>query len=378
MLLLGVMQAGPLRAEDFVDRRFFATEGDSSSIFLRNISTLKVKNTIINAYTQNGKRNYSVTGSATTGNEDRFSYDIAEKDQGVGFLLPLGGAAFGADAVNTYRDLSVRSNRFDFSMAESFVEKSYRGHFMVDLTPATSASFSYRILRVQNEVAGNIFIGDDDRTQIKGTLTGYMVSFYMRESTWGLGMYHEPSLRGKSDIEGEQKILTTRGTTGLNFMYRLNQKMNLAFDVTRWYYKPDDRRTLSTSPVQGSSMSLHGVDFEQFLYDDQRLAVGLDVGWRKGVTLRGTLFRQSGAFIFEEDKVPGDDINETAYTWDGMRAGAVYNSGLFFAEAGLTKATREVARVQDTNPSGAWLNHRTWTGYNADIQYLFFGVGFSQ
>ena len=285
-LVLAVAMFGGLsstegQAYEFEDRNAMATDSPGGSMFVRNMSLLKVSKTIFNVMQLNGDRTINVTGN----NDEDATYSNQEKDEAIGFMIPLGGASFGFDQVFSTTDSAFQVRGVDFTQEETFREKTTRAHFVVDLTQSVRGSFSYRYRKIENEIAGQRFVREDDRTQIDGSTTGYLASFYYDGKTSGFGMHYAPAMRGKSEIEGEEKILTTPGTAGFRFLLT-RKKFTFGLTGTRWFYKQDDRQQTGTSPVNQTSISLFGIDMEQFLFNTRRESIGMDYQFKKDLSLQ--------------------------------------------------------------------------------------------
>ena len=378
MLILLISIEGTASSYEFEDRIGMPTDAENRSIFTRNMSMVKIDKAIIDVSQVTGKRKIDVIGDPGTGNQEVIQYDIEEKDQAVGFLLPLGGASFGADTTLTTKDVTVQIERNGGGeLTETFRDRTWRLHFLVDLTRDTHAGFSYRYLQMENDLLGEFFLSRDDRTDYLGELSGYMVNFYSTSKAFGWGGYYAPPLRGKSEIEGEQKILTTPGTAGLNFVYTGNKKWTLGFEATKWFYKSDDRGELSTSPDDQRTISLNGLDIEQRLLNTQRMSLGADFMIKKDVKIRANVYKQDAVWLFRGDLVPGDDVrSETAMTYRGSKIALHYDQKQFYLQFGIIRVTRDLDSFRDTNQDESWFGHRTYGSYSVQEEYSFLGLGF--
>ena len=377
--LMAAAAAAPAFSYEFEDRIGMPTDALYGSIFTRNMSMVSIDKAVIDLVQVKGKREVSAIGDPGTGNQDNFKYTIKEKDEAIGFLLPLGGASFGADTHLTTKDLDVSVLRRGQIVSETFRERTWRAHFLVDLTQHTHAGFSYRFLKVENDIYGDFFLSNEDKTDYLGELSGYMANFYSRETDFGWGGYYAPAMRGKSEIEGEQKILTSPGTAGLNFIYYAQKKWTLGVEATRWFYKTDDRDDLSTSPIDQRTISLSGLDLEQRLWNTQRMSIGFDYLVKKDFKIRANFYRQTAAWVFRADRVPFDDPEaETVMTYDGWKLALNYNQKQFYLQAGIMQSERALSTFQDTRQDGSWFGHRIFGDYKAKDNYTFLGLGFEQ
>src|SRR5690606_2379156 len=98
--------------------------------------------------------------------------------------------------------------------------KHWEARFGVELLPDTRAAFGYRYYHIDRNVLGSFDLNDADRTRYRGAMTGYVVGVYHDEADFGVGAFHSPPMRGKSEIQGEQKIITAPGTYGLDLVLK--------------------------------------------------------------------------------------------------------------------------------------------------------------
>ena len=363
--------------ETLVDRMDVATEAKAGTLFVDNVSTLSTTKSDIQATQLQGSRQTKITGSPGTGNQDNINYVVDIKDQALGFIVPLGGAAFGFDRVSSSRVVDSESERTSRSNIESFRDIYYKAHFIIDLTSTTRAAFTYKYLTSESYVWGDFFLDRSDGTDYKGFLAGYAARFYYTGSGFEIGLNYAPALSGKSEIEGEDKILTTPGYTGAIIYIPTSNGLGFGLKGKRWFYKRDDRGELSTSPVDQRTISLNGLDFDQFLFKTERYSAGVDFAVSKQLTLLGTIFKQDGVFLFRGDSVPGDQVgNETAVSYNGLNAGLIYDAKSVLLKAGLSKIERDVSSVRDTNANRSWLGHRSYEDYSSQEDYIYFGFGF--
>lgn len=344
--------------------------------FVRNVSMVDVSDGLFNAYQLSGTRRIEVVGSPDGGNRSDLKYTINEKDQGIGFFLPLGGAAFGLDSIFTTREVATEIDILRRPISEKLSDRYYRMHFLVDLTSDTQAGFTYRYSYLEYQVMGNFFLDEEDYTDYLGTMSGYCMSFFSKLGKGGVGAHYSPPMRGKSEIEGEQKILTSEGTTGINFLFPPTDKITFSLTGTRWFYKKEDRGKLSTSPIDQRRISLNGLDLEQRFLNTERLALDILFNYTKQAAILIGAYRQTGVWLFDGDSVPGDNLGaESKLSYLGYRVGGRYDAKKFFIELSLIRANRSQDYFVDRNPEGAWFGHGTYGDYSASDQFTHIGLG---
>lgn len=362
---------------DLEGRLVMPTDMESRSMFIRNMSIVNVDRLVADFVYMQGIKTSSVLGDPGTGNRDKFDYKISERSQGVGFLLPIGGASFGGDMSLLSKDFKTEVERRSFSMEETYRERYWRMHFIVDLTTETKAGFTYRYAKIENDILGDPFLDTDDRTDYLGELSGFMLSFYSKFQAFGLGGYYMPPLRGKSEIEGEQKILTTNGVTGMSVSYNDIKRWTLGVEIMRWFYKNDDRDDLSTSPIDQRSISLNGLDIDQRLLKTERISIGADYLVNSKLKLRCSLYDQDAVWLFNGEFVPGDrPSDETPMTYKGLKLAVESSNKGFYVKMGVNRSWRSLDRFVDTSDGERWFGHREYGQYSATEDSMFFGLGF--
>ena len=353
-----------------------SSEAQGKTIFLDNMSAVGTGPSIFEAIQFQGGGDTEIAGSLGEVNEDNLDYKIKDKTQGLGVWMPLGGAAFGLDRTFSAKDVITKSARTSGNTKETYRDTYYRAHFSVDLTPEINACFSYRYLILQNDIKGSIFLANDDATAYKGFLAGYAASFYISKSTYQIGGFYLPAMRGKSEIAGEDKILTVPGYAGINIYYPMFKEMGIALKSLRWFYKRDDRGELSTSPIDQRAISLNGLDFDQFLFLTERYSLGFNFDISDKLRFLGDLHKNLGVFIFNGDKVPGDEVvGETDISFSAVNASIIYLAKSATLRIGIYSGSKSKSNIRDSSRRQTWFGHRDYSGYNSSDSYLYFGFG---
>lgn len=363
------LHAGPV--EDLVGP---LGEGTAHHIFCPNPAALPTKTGTGTIMQVTNQKTVSFTANPNNAAQ-KISYDTNDKIQAGGISSAIGGAAVGLNAFGKNTDQLVRNDSRNSSILETFVDKSWQGRFVIDLTSDVRFGFKYRYRRVENRVFGSFSLSAIDATNYKGSLSGYSLGLYDESiDHYGIGIFTEPPMRGKVKISGEEKIITEPGVGGLDGYYRLNQAAVMTYFVKQWSYKRDELSDGSTSPIDQRDMSLLGLDIEQDYFRTRQIGLGLDYHLNKGFSLQAYLYKQSGVFLFDPNKVPGDDKpNEKPMDYYGGGAGIIYADQNFWLRFGLIQNNRSIDTLTASNSR---IGIRDLGDYKAQEKAVLIGVGY--
>lgn len=361
------------RAFTLEDKTSFGTNASSRHLFHYNPALIQVDKTIISAVHVAGKRTYSVVGSPDTA-PTRLDSTLEEKEQAGGILIPMGGASLGLTHAFVARDSLHSNENVNSDAKETERERRWGLRFVVDLTATSRFGFAYRYAEIQNQIYGNYGMQNEDFSAYRGSLNGYTIGFSHDAGAWGFGIYHAPPMRGKADVEGEQKIVTEPGTSGIDLIARPSAELNVGASITRWFHKRDDFAPLSTSPIDQRRMSLNGIDLEQYLFPVQTIQVGMDYFFKKEWSVRLAASKNTATFIFDEAVIPGEDRNrEQRFDWYGAKAAGAYTKDTFHLELGKIYGQRKKSRFVDRQGT---FGHGVYANYKAKDDFFFLALSF--
>jgi hypothetical protein len=181
-------------------------------------------------------------------------------------------------------------------------------------------------------------------------------------------------MRGKTEILGEQKIISYPGLTGFDGFYQFKQGIVLGLSYKRWFYKSDDRTELSTSPDDGRTISLGGLDVDQFFYRTQAIGIGTDLQVVQDIELRLGVIRQDGVFQFADNVVPGDrPSDEKTVQYQIYKAGLRLQKQKVSAEFMLMQSARVGDDIRD---SRGVFGHGRYSDYDAKEQGAYIALSF--
>lgn len=349
-----------------------ATDVANGNVFIGNPAAIFPGKTWITY--QNSKSINKYTAITNDNGPVQADASLTTTYHGLGISYPLGGgAAVGLTGQQIGKDTEVRVDNRNNLFEESMRTKNFSGKFIIDLTPKLRGGIAYKITEERMDVLGNFFIDEDDRTKYLGSMTGYSLGFFYDMSNGGFGLGHSPGMRGKAEVQGEEKIVSQRGYTVLDF-YRESNKRRFGLVYKVWQYKRDDRAEIVQSFVDQRNMSLNGIDLEQFLFDTELVMLGLDWPVNNDTYFIASAGRYKGVFLFDGEVVPGDDQdNEFPLTSITYKAGFSYIKNDFKLTAIYSIWNKELENFQDRS---FWLSARQYDSYESKQTNLTFSISF--
>ncbi len=274
-------------------------------------------------------------------NESNVAEKIGHKDIFLGGQYPLGGAAMGLQYSEQERRVTSKIDGQQDPHHELFVGRDYRMIFSVDFTPQIRGAFTFHYTALKADLDGSYFVGSDDRTHYHGSMSGYGLGVVYDKLIFeplSVGLFTHPPMRGKATVEGEQKIITEPGLYGLDIDYRKDRFAGTFF-VNRWSYKHDEREYPSTSPHNQTDILLRGLDLSQYYRKTAAYGLAGEYQVHPFVFIKGQYKRQQGVFLFDPDKLPGDDKSlETEISYSEYRLAVAGKNRQFIAEFGLSQS----------------------------------------
>ena len=288
------------------------------------------------------------------GNSSRVDQRASRRDMALGFLYPLGGAAIGLQYGEHQRKVTTKNENSNTQNNDDFYDRDYRAKFVVDFTQEIRAAFTFHYTALRGEIAGNYNIGRDNKTHYTGNVSGYGVGLYYQTKLIGMGAFTNAPMRGKAMIEGEQKVISEPGIYGIHAEFKPNEKMAFSFAVNRWSYKHDERDESSTSPGNNqTNILLRGLELRQFYRKTMSYAIAGEFLVLPGLYAKGQYLRQEGVFLFDPDKVAGDDKDaETLVRFPMITAGVSYRMKDFTAEANLFQSNASQGKIDQNSSVG--------------------------
>lgn len=309
-----------------------------------------------------------------TGNTD-IDIKADEIYHGLGFSIPLGGAAFAMTGQMHNKEVATLTTDSTDPDHETFVTKEGAARIAFDLMPTLRMALAYRIVKQETDILGGYFVNDSDRTNYAASLNGYVVGVFYENQNSGFGASYNPPIRGKAKVEGEQKIVTETGLMTIDgFLANGNMKFGVA--MKRWIYQADDRSTPSTSPVNLTQMSLNGMDLEQFYKPKEQVTLGLDYPLAQSFSIGFNMYRTNAVFLYTYDSIPGDEpTRERAMHSFGGKLAFGYANNDIDVRVGIDYSQRKRGEVQD---NAGWYGYGNYNNYKTTDQAIYTAVNLSR
>lgn len=232
----------------------------------------------------------------------------------------------------------------------------------VEITANVAIGILIRFLDTRATVYGNYFISEDESTAYEGSMFGPGGGI---KGSFPLGggsvkqidfsfAYLQP-LKGKTEVYGEQLIITEPGIQEIGFSVVLN-KINLGVTSRNYVYKLDDRYFGSTYPNDDQTdielMGL-GVD-KQMIFELGHLQFGFDYMLSNTNVLRASLAKEKAQINFdpERDLPEVDAEGKEQFEYQVLSVSfAAEKNGLNF-EGTLNRRSREHTWTQFNDQRG--------------------------
>ncbi|MCX6127629.1 MAG: hypothetical protein NTX25_01025 [Proteobacteria bacterium] len=280
-------------------------------------------------------------------NSSKVNIKNAHLDRAIGAQTALGGAAAGFAVGEYSRKLSARSDGRNNELFEEFWTREYKIKFVIDLLPELRAGFSFRYQSLESDLLGSYNLASEDRSRYKATMSGYALGLSYHGPMYSVGAFTAPPLRGKMTVEGEQKIVTDPGIGGLDLSFMASDRLNLGLTAMKFYYKRDDRDDVATSPLDQRDILLRGLDLDQYYRKTMLINLGLDFAVTPIVGIKANFGQDSGVFLFDASKVPGDNkAAETSVRCNELKFGVTLRNKQFFAELLIMKSSRSTNSIK--------------------------------
>ena len=282
------------------DHLQMATDGDASHLFTLNPAAHKPsaaeaavlamrhgKEALLDQTPSGGNKIHSTT------NDDFLAF---------GAMADLGaGAGFGLSHETLYHNTvtSVEGRNRDPLTEETKVQHS-QAKLLVELTDELKAGLAVRYLYKEALVYGDPDLKPSDVTRYKTTMVGYGSGLAYKASRGGVAYAYYPPLRGKADIDGEERIVVERGEIAADGHVHINSDWTAGLVYKRWINEIDELAAGTTASDDQTKISLGGLDVDQYVIPKEELLVGADFVLNKQTTLRGSVGRENAEFNFRD------------------------------------------------------------------------------
>lgn len=226
---------------------------------------------------------------------------------------------------------------------------------IVELTAEIRAGIAMRYLYKDHSILGDPFLDSSEAVRYKTTLVGYGAGFGYSSKTFGVSYTYYPPLRGKTEVEGEEKIVVEPGLISLDGFFKPHEKWAAGLLIQRWIHEVDDLAEGTTADDDETNISLYGLDPDQYVKPQQLIMVGADYAASPALTVKVSLGQERAAFnvddyfVYNRGDVRGNGT-EPMLKYNRLRAalGFVLKGGLT-ADLGLGVYQRSYEFPADMN-----------------------------
>jgi hypothetical protein len=315
MALAALVLASGARGEIVEDLLLMPTDMAASHHFLLNPASHKLKSLEGSAVAARGSKRAKLDQSAA----GSFTFESSTNDDhvGVSLLADLGaGAGLGVSHQTLFRktETGIEGATRDDSL-ELLKETQSAFKLIIELTEGLNAGMTMRYMYKDYQVLGSPFLNERLATHYKSSLIGYGAGASYDFKKGGIGYAYYPPLRGKTSILGEEYILVEPGEIVADAYFVANQSVTAGLLFKRWINEIDDRAAGTTADDDQTTISLYGLDPDQYLFQRQLLMAGLDYVASKQTALRVGVGREEAEFNFRDlARYNGIQVNQGGRT----------------------------------------------------------------
>lgn len=337
---MAVTSASAEMLEQFM---LFPSDALQEHLFLLNPADPKPQG--MKAQAAAGRSSKSVKLDQSQGGGDTLVNDVGADHVGAALQADLGaGAGIGLSHQRMFRRLEARieGQNARFRPVELLKEEQSAVRLVIELTDNLRGGMMMRYLYKDYKILGSPFLRDNLATYYKTSLIGYGAGGSARLGGIGASYAYYPPLRGKSNIEGEEYIIIEPGEIIATLGVHASPQFSLGLLFKQWINEVDDRAAGTTAADDQTTISLYGLDLDQFLFPRQLLQLGLDYHLSKETALRVAAGRQNDEFNFQDMagfnrldvRQPGRTGNPQL-TYTRIRAGVHYGAKGIDLQAGM-------------------------------------------
>ncbi len=357
LTMLVSLEARAQMAEDHLEQ---ATDGVAGHLFTVNPAVRKTDKAAGGALllrdSKETKLNQSATGNDTITSKTNDDYLVAAAGVDLG-----AGAGVSVSHQTMYRkvltDISSRQNSDPVQETMKIQHSQLR--LLVELTDEIRAGMAIRYLYKDMAIYGDPSMQGRNRggepTRFRTTLVGYGAGFAYANKQFGLGYAYYPPLRGKTEVEGEEKIVVERGQIAADGYYHVNKTWTGGLVYKRWINEIDDLATGTTAADNQTRISLYGLDLDQYLFPVDLVMAGADADLNKQTGVRVSVGRETSEFNFKDlmryNRITarnGGKTNETI-TYYRLRAAVKFTNQGIEIDAGAGLFTRKLDFPESMN-----------------------------
>jgi hypothetical protein len=297
-LALGAGQARGEMAEELLE---LATAGDAGHLYPLNPAHLRPKGAQAGALLLDHTRT-TVLDHGSTGGE-KITSDVKDDYEAGAALVDLGAGA-GIELSHTIDFHSVTTaldgRRNVSDKAEVAKIQHSEARLVVELTNELKAAIDVRFLHKDMTVYGEPFLRDGQTTHYVESLTGYGAGFAYDGKGFGLGWTLFPPLRGSTQVVGQQMIVIEPGLVSIDGWLKPQANLTVGVVGTEYFHDRDDLAAGSTAPDNTTTISLYGLDPDQYVLPEQLVMLGADYELSKQTVGRLSVAQETDKLDFAD------------------------------------------------------------------------------
>ena len=311
----GGLSAGIAAAQSAAELSHLPAEGAGGSLWPLNPAYLRTKGQGAGLLGGSVQRETVIDDSNSGGGR----VDAKVKDDVMGAVLWSdlgGGAAFGLAHQLDYRQVSTSfgnpkamNNRNQTPAVETLSFQHSEARLAIELTNELKGAAAIHYLYRHLSILGSPSLRAGSETEYKAPIFGYGGGLAYTTKVAGIGYTYQPTMRGKTSIYGEDRIVMEEGYSALDAFAQPTSGLTLGLEARKWFTDLDELAKGTTAADNRTQISLFGLDPDQYLRWDRRLA--LEAAWQTSPRLS---LRLAGA----ADQATFDRGNLFSYTNFGL------------------------------------------------------------
>lgn len=302
VFFIGLGSTTVARAEMAEEVLQHATDSASTHLFTVNPAVLTPKGLQGGVLLLRQTRTSTLDHTDATPNpRDKIQSEVQTEHQEVALSADLGaGAGIGVSHEIAYHKVEtddVSANRAT-PLTETTKTQHSQVRLLVELTSDFEAGVAVRYLYKDVSIFGEPFMSAGNETKYRTTMVGYGSGAVYRFKSAALAYTYYPPLRGKTEVEGEEKIVVEPGQIGVDGFYEVKKDLKIGLAGKRWINEIDDLASGTTAEDDQTNISLYGLDPDQYLFKKQLVLLGMDWDFSKAASLRASLGQEVAELNF--------------------------------------------------------------------------------
>lgn len=276
----------------------FPTDIYNLSMFPLNPSHHKLDGLRVGAAAAQSTEETTLDQSITSNDVIETKSEISH--MGLGLLYDIGaGAALGVQhQVRFEKDVTTASFRPTNELEELTKHNLTTATIYIELTTNLNAALTIRHLFKKWNLIGNPRLTASENTIFGTSMAGYGSGLHYKAKKFGVSYSYIPPMRGKSSIQGEEMIIVEPGKISADFSIQPTKNIAAGITVQRWIHELDDRARGTTSEDLENTISLYGLDINQYVAPNQMIVIGGEFAINRDMKIHGSVGRKKSEYKF--------------------------------------------------------------------------------